>query len=207
MNIYKKLPNIITFSRLVLTLFIIIFGLLKHYNIVLVFCILASLTDFLDGFFARKFKASSNFGAKLDAVVDKVFVISLLITLIHFNKAFLVLLILEVIIAISNLYYYFTLFKTKSLLVGKIKTWSLFLTIIIAYINIFFKISLLNNILNGFLLMTGNLQFLCLIFYLEYFINNQNQKEIEESPISQELEKTIYVDNLDDLLSTGEEII
>lgn len=206
MNIYKKLPNIITFSRLVLTLFIIIFGLLKHYNIGLVFCILASLTDFLDGFFARKFKASSNFGAKLDAVVDKVFVISLLITLIHFNKAFLVLLILEVIIAISNLYYYFTLFKTKSLLVGKIKTWSLFLTIIIAYINIFFKISLLNNILNGFLLMTGNLQFLSLLAYFEFFIKNINKKEIDNTT-SLKLEKTIYVDNLDDLLNTGEEVI
>ncbi len=206
MNIYKKLPNIITFSRLVLTLFIIIFGLLKHYNIVLVFCILASLTDFLDGFFARKFKASSNFGAKLDAVVDKVFVISLLITLIHFNKAFLVLLILEVIIAISNLYYYFTLFKTKSLLVGKIKTWSLFLTIIIAYINIFFKISLLNNILNGFLLMTGNLQFLSLLAYFEFFIKNINKKEIDNTT-SLKLEKTIYVDNLDDLLNSGEEVI
>ena len=207
MNIKKKLPNIMTISRLILTIFIVIFGLLKHYNVVLILCILASLTDFLDGFFARTFKATTKLGAKLDAVVDKIFVISLLITLISFKISFLVLMILEIIIGVTNLYYYFKIQKVHSILVGKIKTWSLFITIILAYFNIFFKLPIMNNILNGFILMTGNLQFLCLIFYLEYFINNQNQKEIEESPISQELEKTIYVDNLDDLLSTGEEII
>ena len=207
MDIKKKIPNILTFSRLFFTLLILLFGLLKQFNLVLIFCIIASITDFFDGFLARKFKAITSFGAKLDAVVDKVFVICLLITLINTNISFLVLLLLEMLIGISNLYYYFKLSYVNSLLVGKIKTASLFVTIIIAYFHLFFNIPIFLTILNGFIYMTGNLQFLSFISYLEFFLENSNKKPVENISTDDDLEKTIYVNNLDDLLETGEEII
>ncbi len=207
MDIKKKIPNILTFSRLFFTLLILLFGLLKQFNLVLIFCIIASITDFFDGFLARKFKAITEFGAKLDAVVDKVFVICLLITLINTNISFLVLLLLEMLIGISNLYYYFKLSYVNSLLVGKIKTASLFVTIIIAYFHLFFNIPIFLTILNGFIYMTGNLQFLSFISYLEFFLENSNKKTVENISTDDDLEKTIYVNNLDDLLETGEEVI
>ena len=207
MDIKKKIPNILTFSRLFFTLLILLFGLLKQFNLVLIFCIIASITDFFDGFLARKFKAITSFGAKLDAVVDKVFVICLLITLINTNISFLVLLLLEMLIGISNLYYYFKLSYVNSLLVGKIKTASLFVTIIIAYFHLFFNIPIFLTILNGFIYMTGNLQFLSFISYLEFFLENKNKKPVENISTDDDLEKTIYVNNLDDLLETGEEVI
>ena len=207
MDIKKKIPNILTFSRLFFTLLILLFGLLKQFNLVLIFCIIASITDFFDGFLARKFKAITSFGAKLDAVVDKVFVICLLITLINTNISFLVLLLLEMLIGISNLYYYFKLSYVNSLLVGKIKTASLFVTIIIAYFHLFFNIPIFLTILNGFIYMTGNLQFLSFISYLEFFLENSNKKTVENISTDDDLEKTIYVNNLDDLLETGEEVI
>ena len=207
MDIKKKIPNILTFSRLFFTLLILLFGLLKQFNLVLIFCIIASITDFFDGFLARKFKAITEFGAKLDAVVDKVFVICLLITLINTNISFLVLLLLEMLIGISNLYYYFKLSYVNSLLVGKIKTASLFVTIIIAYFHLFFNIPIFLTILNGFIYMTGNLQFLSFISYLEFFLENSNKKPVENISTDDDLEKTIYVNNLDDLLETGEEVI
>ena len=207
MDIKKKIPNILTFSRLFFTLLILLFGLLKQFNLVLIFCIIASITDFFDGFLARKFKAITSFGAKLDAVVDKVFVICLLITLINTNISFLVLLLLEMLIGISNLYYYFKLSYVNSLLVGKIKTASLFVTIIIAYFHLFFNIPIFLTILNGFIYMTGNLQFLSFISYLEFFLENLNKKPVENISTDDDLEKTIYVNNLDDLLETGEEVI
>ena len=207
MDIKKKIPNILTFSRLFFTLLILLFGLLKQFNLVLIFCIIASITDFFDGFLARKFKAITSFGAKLDAVVDKVFVICLLITLINTNISFLVLLLLEMLIGISNLYYYFKLSYVNSLLVGKIKTASLFVTIIIAYFHLFFNIPIFLTILNGFIYMTGNLQFLSFISYLEFFLENSNKKPVENISTDDDLEKTIYVNNLDDLLETGEEVI
>ena len=207
MDIKKKIPNILTFSRLFFTLLILLFGLLKQFNLVLIFCIIASITDFFDGFLARKFNAITMYGAKLDAVVDKVFVICLLITLINTNISFLVLLLLEMLIGISNLYYYFKLSYVNSLLVGKIKTASLFVTIIIAYFHLFFNIPIFLTILNGFIYMTGNLQFLSFISYLEFFLENSNKKTVENISTDDDLEKTIYVNNLDDLLETGEEVI
>lgn len=68
----KFLPNLITFSRILLAfLFIPIF--LRHdYCLSLVIFFIASISDFFDGYLARKFKVTSKFGAMLDPIADKV---------------------------------------------------------------------------------------------------------------------------------------
>lgn len=97
-----NLPNRLTIARLVLSLFIIIllctpfysFGIeiprgpilwgvqLKiDYIIAGVLFIIASLTDFLDGYIARKRGLVTNTGKMLDAIADKVLVNSVLIIL------------------------------------------------------------------------------------------------------------------------------
>ena len=81
-NIKKQIANILTASRL-LAPFILIplmyFQKLKLFVIVIIFF---ALTDTFDGYFARKYEAVSKLGAYLDAVVDKVFALSLLTPII-----------------------------------------------------------------------------------------------------------------------------
>ena len=112
-NIMNKqnIPNLLTLTRIVFTPIIIILGLLNKTNLVIILAVICALTDTFDGKLARKWNTVSEKGAKLDAVADKVFGIGLLLSLITFKSQLLFLLILEIIISISNLYYYYILNK------------------------------------------------------------------------------------------------
>lgn len=77
---FKDLPNSITVMRMVGTV-----SLLFTKPMSLLFYIvytIAGLTDVLDGFIARKFKVTSEFGAKLDSIADLMFYSVMLILLI-----------------------------------------------------------------------------------------------------------------------------
>lgn len=98
----KNLPNKLTIIRIILSiivLFILLFPwsmmginfkrylvnnilvLDLKYMIAGVLFIIASITDFLDGYLARKYDAVSNFGKVMDAIADKILVNGLLIVL------------------------------------------------------------------------------------------------------------------------------
>jgi CDP-diacylglycerol---glycerol-3-phosphate 3-phosphatidyltransferase len=86
-----SLPNLLTLTRIVLIpVFIGVFYLPfsnAHVCAALIFS-LACLTDWLDGFLARRLKQLSPFGAFLDPVADKLLVAStllLLVSLKHMN--------------------------------------------------------------------------------------------------------------------------
>lgn len=78
-------PNILTLLRIgIIPIFIIIFYLpfvWAHYFAALLFAI-ACLTDWLDGFLARKLEQSSSFGAFFDPVADKLLVSASLLLLV-----------------------------------------------------------------------------------------------------------------------------
>tara|TARA_B100000965_G_C19459978_1_gene699224 strand:- start:88 stop:627 length:540 start_codon:yes stop_codon:yes gene_type:complete len=72
------LINIITLSRIFIAM--IIFGLLmlnNYYSLSFLLFIIAGLTDYLDGFLARKYNATSQIGEILDPIADKILVIFL----------------------------------------------------------------------------------------------------------------------------------
>lgn len=68
----KFVPNFITILRILLAfLFIPIFSKGEFAWALIVFSV-AAISDFFDGYIARKFKISSEFGAMIDPVADKV---------------------------------------------------------------------------------------------------------------------------------------
>lgn len=78
-------PNLLTLLRIVLIpVFIVSYHLPWRYGNVLAtgFFLLAAVTDWLDGYLARKLNQSSAFGAFLDPVADKLMVASALILIL-----------------------------------------------------------------------------------------------------------------------------
>jgi CDP-diacylglycerol--glycerol-3-phosphate 3-phosphatidyltransferase len=83
-----NLPNIVTVSRVPM-LFVVV-GLMYStwaYAATLAFWmfIVAALSDWLDGYIARKSNQISTFGRFMDAVIDKVMVLGLMIALVNAN--------------------------------------------------------------------------------------------------------------------------
>jgi phosphatidylglycerophosphate synthase len=66
----KRLPNILSFSRIPLSLLLIYIATLQ--KPILFVCVYAvtALTDMFDGLLARKFHWESDFGTKLDGFSD-----------------------------------------------------------------------------------------------------------------------------------------
>ncbi len=104
----RYLPNVLTLGRLVLVppIIILLFfpGKAPSALAALLFLI-ASLTDFFDGFIARRLKVESSFGQFLDPIADKVLVTSALIMLIALDRvdAWIVMLIISREVAVSAL--------------------------------------------------------------------------------------------------------
>jgi CDP-diacylglycerol--glycerol-3-phosphate 3-phosphatidyltransferase len=82
----KNLPNILTLGRILLLPVIIGLVFIDQAVISLCLYIIASLTDFIDGYLARKLNVVSEFGAFLDPIADKIFVAALLITFVAFDR-------------------------------------------------------------------------------------------------------------------------
>lgn len=108
-----NLPNLLTWLRIILIpLFVGIFYFEKSWvsaanqNLVAtVIFVAAAVTDWLDGWIARKFDQTSAFGAFLDPVADKLMVAAALIVLVQLNRvdAVIALIIIGREIAISAL--------------------------------------------------------------------------------------------------------
>ena len=131
-----NIPNLLTWLRIILIPLVVgIFYLpdsvlLPHernQSATFIF-VLAAITDWLDGWLARKLDQQSAFGAFLDPVADKLMVAAALIVLVHLDRcdAPIALIIIGREIAISALREWMaTLGQTKSVAVnalGKIKT-------------------------------------------------------------------------------------
>ncbi len=172
-SIKKYIPNILTSMRLILTPIIIYLGLTNHYKILIALAVVTALTDAIDGFLARKWQVTSDLGAKLDAIADKTLAIGLLIILIIKNHAFFYVLILESLIGILNVYFFFRKGVAASLLVGKFKTWIIFITIILGFVGIVFP----PFDTNLFIYITVGLQIVTLISYLIFGIQTTKVKK------------------------------
>jgi CDP-diacylglycerol--glycerol-3-phosphate 3-phosphatidyltransferase len=79
---WKWVPNILTFTRLGLTVIFLLMvlysprvaGLSFFLDVAFVLFVVAGLTDMVDGHIARRYNATSKFGRMIDPLVDKILV-------------------------------------------------------------------------------------------------------------------------------------
>lgn len=83
-----NVPIFLTFFRVILIPFFVITFYLPFdwapFVTTLIFCI-AGVTDWLDGYLARKWKQTTRFGAFLDPVADKVMVVAALVLIVEYQ--------------------------------------------------------------------------------------------------------------------------
>ena len=87
----EQIPNVLTIVRILfIPLFILILTLghsqVSHLLAAIIFAV-ASITDYLDGYLARKWNVVSNFGKFADPMADKLLVMSAFIMLIELGMA------------------------------------------------------------------------------------------------------------------------
>ena len=85
------LINLLTFSRIIIA--VIIFGFLalkNYYTFALLLFFIAGLTDYFDGFLARKYNATSQIGEIVDPLADKILIIFLFFGLAVNLSSFLI---------------------------------------------------------------------------------------------------------------------
>ena len=173
------MANILTFFRIIASLIIpigywLIINFSKNTNeeifflFLLTLFILASISDFLDGFIARKWNQESDIGKILDPIADKLLVIiSLIILIISFEENpiifFSSILIIFREILISGLR---EITKSSGLILNvtklsKWKTAAQLASIILLFLNIFYY----NNSYEGLI-------FPLWIYSISYFIGN-----------------------------------
>ncbi len=82
----QNIPNALSLGRMVATVLIFVLVLVSTpwaFLLATVLFVLASITDFLDGYLARRFKLVSPLGVFLDLTADKIFVVAILVALVQ----------------------------------------------------------------------------------------------------------------------------
>ena len=99
------IPNILTYIRIILIpIFLYLYCIEKAYIAAVIVAVITSISDFLDGFIARKFNMISDIGKMLDPIADKLMQAAFIIALYSvYSSAILlfgVMFVKELILAI-----------------------------------------------------------------------------------------------------------
>lgn len=200
-----NLPTKLTVLRIILTLFVILILVFPFYTVGIAFpkllisgisikCeyliagvifIVASITDFIDGYLARKNNQVTSTGKMLDAIADKILVDSVLIILA--TQGFISV-IIPVVIVLRDIVVDAIKMEaaTKGKVVaaiksGKIKTASLMVGVVLTFFyNLPFE--LMNIRVSDFLLYFATI--MAILSGIEYFILNKNLIFPKEETIS-----------------------
>ena len=177
-----NLPNILSLSRIFLLLPIIIFFYQSFYLLSLIIFIMAAITDYLDGYIARKNNQNSDQGALLDLLSDKIFVSILLIWMTFFFDSLLILfstlLIVSREITVSYLRLYlvsksFSIDDVKADVLGKLKTSFQMIGLALVLISPYFS-DLVFYTSAIFLMLSAIFSWASLLNYFKKWHENQN---------------------------------
>ena len=177
----KLIPNFLSFLRILLVLPIIYSLQGELYLLAAFLFFLSSMTDFMDGYLARRYELESELGAFLDLIADKILVVTILVWLvfIYANQVLTILSILIILreIVITSFRYFLVLNNADSELIkankyGKFKTafqfFSIFLLILSPlYNNFYLTFSLI------LLLISTLISYFSLIIYFLSWLKNK----------------------------------
>tara|TARA_Y100000768_G_C23947723_1_gene668471 strand:+ start:725 stop:1267 length:543 start_codon:yes stop_codon:yes gene_type:complete len=159
-----SLVNFLTIIRIFLALVISLLIILGDgYILALILFFIAGLSDYFDGYFARKYNATSDIGEILDPIADKILVVFILITLSvnlsSFLLAFLSSLIISREIWVSALRDYSARKNisnaTKVTYLAKIKTSIQLLTIFVYLLGLAIDVMILIIFADIFLILSA----------------------------------------------------
>ncbi|MCG8513211.1 MAG: CDP-diacylglycerol--glycerol-3-phosphate 3-phosphatidyltransferase [Halanaerobiales bacterium] len=134
-GLMKLLPNILTILRIVLIPFYLYLFLAGNYLMAGIIFSFSALTDFLDGYFARKYQLKTELGRILDPFADKLTIISILLALVFSGiiPRFIAIILLsrELFIFISSIVVYLLgIDCIQPSNIGKVSIFLLYLAII-----------------------------------------------------------------------------
>lgn len=187
---HKQIPNILTMLRLVAP--VIVIPAFVTGNLTFAFWSIAAFaaTDAVDGFIARTFHLTSELGKDLDAIADKLFAATLLISLSTINPVYLISLVLEGVIGSICSYKKVHNIDIRTCKVGKIKTILLDLFVVMGIGSLLIDLSPL--LLNMMCITTGILQISTIKEYIKVV------EQIETPKIEEESSKSTSINELDE---------
>lgn len=186
----KQIPNLFTASRLLAPIFILPAALSGNLLLAGIFVGIFASTDAIDGYLARKYDSTSEFGRKLDALTDKLFIGALLVLPSIYNPVLLSTIVMEGIISAINIHSQLNNNNPKTEYIGKIKTAALFGTVALNYLSLAFHIP--NAVLNIALGSTLGLQTISAAKYLNIAVQKEKDKKKKtdfEEPLINRIEE------------------
>ena len=136
----KSIPNFLSLFRILTVLPIIYLLQIDWYVLAALIFFISSLTDYFDGYLARKYSIESELGAFLDLIADKILVVAILVWLVFLfaNQALTIISILIILreIVITSFRYYLVSIEADPELIkankyGKLKTAFQFFSILL----------------------------------------------------------------------------
>lgn len=125
----KVLVNLLSVSRVIGSMFVPVFIRIFSIPAVIAITVILFITDALDGYFARKWNVQTRGGALLDPLGDKMLAVSFIVSFGLDNYILLIPLLLEIAITVLNIDRTMHGEEFKTSIMGKIKTWVLFVTL------------------------------------------------------------------------------
>lgn len=133
------MANFLTFTRILLTLPLVVAIIQGKFEIALIIAIIGALSDMLDGKVARLNGEVTNLGKILDPLADKIFILSALIALVEVNRIsslpVILLLLRELSVSFMRSVAVGQGLIIEASLLGKLKTSLEFLTVILLLYN------------------------------------------------------------------------
>jgi cardiolipin synthase len=170
-----NIPNIITFLRISLTPFIVNSIYINRLTLALIIFLIASISDFLDGYLARKLDQKSILGLYLDPLADKIFILSIFHTIIlNYNidnsliiNLFNFILLKEIILFLGAIFFglYKKYISINPNFIGKLNTFIQILFILYLFISYSNQLVINKLILYIFIYTVFILSFIVLLSY------------------------------------------